>query len=346
MSRLIGLIRRPVVWLPISAGLLAILTWRSRIWEAPERLRLERPELLVLAVGLNGIVVVLWAMRSADLLAAAGRAVSIAPLVPMTAFANTINNLTPGSLGEIARVWFLRVHHAVDVRTGTAIVLVERVVALGYLGGSSAVLWSATLLGWPAAATVLLLAAIAALPWAVYRGGMRPSRIVVALPVGRLLGHERWARGGVHVVAVDTMVARILARPDKAARFAGSTALVFACYAGQLVLVAASLGLPLSLPVAWGALGLGITAGVLSLLPFGLGSTDLVLVALLGAVGVDAITATAVAFGYRLVATLPLGLLGVASYGWLSARLPADGSWTTVLEIGPEIRAGEPAGEP
>ena len=34
------------------------------------------------------------------------------------------------------------------------------------------------------------------------------------------------------------------------------------------------------------------------------------------------VLAVAITFGYRLVSTLPLGLLGVASYAFLSARLP------------------------
>jgi uncharacterized membrane protein YbhN (UPF0104 family) len=58
------------------------------------------------------------------------------------------------------------------------------------------------------------------------------------------------------------------------------------------------------------------------LLPFGLGSADLVLVALLGVAGVPPAQAAAIAFGYRIVSTLPLGLAGVGSYAYLSARLP------------------------
>ncbi len=91
------------------------------------------------------------------------------------------------------------------------------------------------------------------------------------------------------------------------------------------MLIAAAFDVTLSPLAAWGALGLSITAGVLSFLPFGLGAADLVLVALLGVLGVDPATAAAIAFSYRLVSTLPTALLGVASYAWLSARLPAGG---------------------
>ncbi len=98
--------------------------------------------------------------------------------------------------------------------------------------------------------------------------------------------------------------------------------MVFVSYTAQLLLVAAAIGQPLDPAAAWGALGLGIIVGVLSLLPFGLGSADLVVAGLLVVAGVPGREAVAITFGYRLVSTLPLGLLGVASYALLSARLP------------------------
>jgi uncharacterized protein (TIRG00374 family) len=117
----------------------------------------------------------------------------------------------------------------------------------------------------------------------------------------------------------------LLIDPVSLARFAFVTALIFAIGAAQLILVAAAFGVTLAPLAAWGALGLAITAGVLSFLPFGLGAADLVLVALLGALGIDPPTAAAITFTYRLVSTLPTALLGVASYAWLSARLPVGG---------------------
>ena len=46
------------------------------------------------------------------------------------------------------------------------------------------------------------------------------------------------------------------------------------------------------------------------------------LVALLGVLGISTPVAAAMALGYRIVSTLPLGVGGVISYAWLSARLP------------------------
>jgi uncharacterized membrane protein YbhN (UPF0104 family) len=160
------------------------------------------------------------------------------------------------------------------------------------------------------------------LPSLVYRVGVRPTALLRFAPLGRVVGRDRWAAAGRGLERVDAAVAGLLVDPRRALAFAGWTAIVFASYTGQLLLVASAIGREIEPAAAWGALGLGIIAGVLSLLPFGLGSADLVLVALLGVAGVPAAEAAAIAFGYRVVSTLPLGLAGVASYAFLSARLP------------------------
>jgi hypothetical protein len=337
-------LRRPILWLPISGLLLAVVAWRSRLWEAGTVL--GTPDLLPLgcAILLNLAIALLWAVRSADLLAAAGHPVPIAPLLPMTAFANTINNLTPGSAGEVVRAWLLRARHGVPYPTGAAVIVIERVVAIGYLGASAAIVWIGHALALTVPVQVAALALLAVLPGLVYRAGIRPWAIAARLPLGRVLGNARWARLGASLVRMDATIAALLTHPRHLAVFAGTTTLVFAAYAVQLWLVAASVGLTIDPVAGWGALGLAIAVGVLSLLPFGLGATDLVLAALLGSLGVAAPAAAAIAFGYRLVATLPLGLLGAVSYGWLSARLPEGGA-AAAMSAAREEMAVEPAGD-
>ncbi len=315
-------LRHPLVWGSISLALLGLVAVRSRAWELGDRLGQADILPILGAVALNGLIVLAWAARSSDLLAGAGRPVRIAPLVPMTAFANTINNITPGSVGELARLYLLRAHHGVDYTTGAAVVVVERAVAIALLGASAAILWVAwSVRLWPSL-TIFALLVVALLPSVVYQVGIRPTASLRLLPLGAVVGRERWATAGRGLERVDGAVAALLIDPRRAIAFAGWTAIVFASYTGQLMLVAAAIGREIDPAAAWGALGLGIIAGVLSLLPFGLGSADLVLVALLGVSGVPAAEAAAIAFGYRVVSTLPLGLAGVASYAFLSARLP------------------------
>ncbi len=318
-------LRRPIVWLPVSGALLVLVAWRSRVWEAGDVLGTPAPLPLLVAVLLNGALALLWAVRSADLLAAAGSPVAVAPLVPMTVFANTINNLTPGSAGEVVRAWMLRVHHGVPYATGGAVIVVERFVAIAYLGASAAIVWFARPLALPGPVVVALLSLLVILPGLLYGVGLRPLASLARLPLGGILGSGRWARIGDGLVRMDATVAILVTHPRHLGVFALTTTLVFACYAAQLWLVAQSVGIAIDPLLCWGALGLSIVAGVLSLLPFGLGAADLVLAALLASLGVPAPAAAAIAFGYRLVSTLPLGIMGGISYAWLSARLPEGG---------------------
>jgi glycosyltransferase 2 family protein len=329
---LVRWLRRPIVWAPISLGLLVFVALRSRVWEAGERLGSVDPRPLVAALALSALLPALWAIRSANLLGASGSPVPIVHLVPMTAFANTVNNLTPASSGEVFRLWLLRVHHAVPYSVGGAVILVERLGALGWLTGSAVLFWLGSTGVLDRVAVAVLLAALVALPAVVYRSGVRPVRLMTRLPGGRLAGTERWSRLEASAARVDDTVARLVTHPVRLIAFAAITSAILATNTAQLLLVGQALGVQLDPVAAWGALGLGLTAGILSLLPFGLGSTDLVLATLLVASGVPSVEAAAMTFGYRLVSTLPLGLAGVASYAVLSARLPGPSGWDAARE--------------
>jgi uncharacterized protein (TIRG00374 family) len=332
-------VRHPLVWLPISGALLALLVWRSRLWEVGPLLADVEPAPILAALAVCLLVPVLWAIRSSELLRAVDQHVGVLPLIPMTAFANTVNNMTPGSTGEVFRLWLLRAHHDVPYAIGGAVILIERLVAFAYLAGSAVLLWLAYLGVLPPVLAGVLVVLLLASPAIVYRIGVRPSRIVAWVPLGRLLGADRWSRFVGFLARVDETIAILMTHPGRVAAFALTTAGLLACYAFQLVLVGRGLGVALDPIAAWGALGIALTAGVLSMLPFGLGSADLVLVALLGVAGVPGPEAAAMAFGYRLVSTLPLGLIGVASYAWLSARLPTEG--LAEGEVGAALAAEE-----
>ncbi|HLO36704.1 MAG TPA: lysylphosphatidylglycerol synthase domain-containing protein, partial [Candidatus Deferrimicrobium sp.] len=167
--RLASWLRRPIVWLPISIGLLVLLVWRSRVWEAGSALDGLDGRPVIGGVLVCAAIAILWAVRSADLLAAAGRRVGVLPLVPMTTFANTINNLTPGSAGEIVRMYLLRAHHDVDYATSGAIVFIERVGAIGYLSSSALLAWLTWLGVLPGPVTAVLAVLLVVGPGVAYR---------------------------------------------------------------------------------------------------------------------------------------------------------------------------------
>ncbi|HZC33302.1 MAG TPA: lysylphosphatidylglycerol synthase transmembrane domain-containing protein [Candidatus Bathyarchaeia archaeon] len=340
--RLATWLRRPIVWLPISIGLLALLVWRSRIWEAGSSLAGLDPRPIAAAVLLSVVVAILWAVRSADLLAAADRTVGVLQLVPMTTFANTINNLTPGSAGEIVRMYLLRAHHGIDYATSGAVVLVERVGAIGYLVSSALIAWLTWLGILPLSIAILLALALVVAPAVAYRLGLRPLAVIRRIPLARLVGARRWGRVGDWLNRVDATIAILVGDPRHLATFVVLSGGIFLVYDAQLLLVGRALGVTVDPLAAWGALGLATMIGVLSLLPFGLGSTDLALVALLGVAGVPTVDAVAMTFGYRIVSTLPLSIGGIASFAWLSARLPATGMSGAARAVRAELGDGVP----
>jgi uncharacterized membrane protein YbhN (UPF0104 family) len=305
---------------------------------------------ILIAITLNLVVALLWSVRSADLLAAAGRPVAIRSLVPMTALANTVNNVTPGSVGELLRLYLLHERHAVDYPTGAAVVLIERIVAFGYLAGSAAIAWLVHLLGLSVPVALVAFLALIGLPALPYLLGIRPSAVVGAIPLGSLIGRARWARTGAILGEVDVTIGSLLTNPFRLLVFSGTTALVLTTYTAQLWLVGQATGVALEPFAAWGALGLSILVGAVSFLPFGLGATDLVLVTLLGTLGASGPAAAAIVFGYRLTATVPLALAGAASYAYISATLPAGGAGGAMRAAGAELdgpplepeRSGEP----
>lgn len=313
--------RRWYVWGSISLGLLALLVWRTRPWEALATG--ADPGLLILVVGLNAVVIGAWAIRSGRLMAAVGHPLPFAALVPIVSFANTINNLTPASSGEMLRAVILRRRHGVGYVHSTAVILVERLWAIGIMAVTAAAAALGTVVAAaPGVVAVGWLAAVVAAfaPAVAYRLGLRPATGIARLVGGRT--GTRRAATGTALRDVDTSLATILSSPPVAVGFVGSTAVVFASTAIQLGIILSAVGHEVSLTGAWAALGIATIAGVASALPFGLGAADVVLSALLAALGVPASAAVAAALLLRATVTLPLGLAGTAS--WIALVRDAD----------------------
>jgi uncharacterized protein (TIRG00374 family) len=334
--------RRWYVWVSVSIVLLGLLVWRTRPWEALATGADAPP--LVVALAINVVVIAAWAVRSERLMAAVGHPLATTALVPIVSFANTINNLTPASAGEALRAVILRRRHDVPYGRSTAVILVERLWAIWIMAVTAAAAAVGTVV--PAPAGVVGLAWAAGLvatfvPAVAYRAGLRPAALAASLVEGRQRPDAaagtsaaadagrvpgRRARAATLLRDVDASLAEILVSPWVAIAFVATTAVVFAATAAQLWLIVQSLGEGVSPVGAWAALGLATIAGVLSALPFGLGAADVVLTALLLALGVPAAPAGAAALLLRATVTLPLGLAGTASWVALNRGPEASAS--------------------
>lgn len=313
--------RRWYIWLPITAGLFILLLRQTRPWDAAALASRLDWTPLILAILLNAVIILGWAIRSRWLMAAVGSPVGVAPLVPVVTFANTVNNMTPASSGEVLRAMILHRRHAVPYANSTAVILSERLWGMGIMLVTAAAASVGTV--FPAEPWLIVLAWVAAIaasfgPSIVYALGLRPGRAAAHYAAGGGLHPSRPRKIAGHIATVDERLSVVLTRPSAAIAFVASTAMIFVGFAAQLWLVLVALEDPVGIVGVWAAYGLAIVAGRLSSLPFGLGATDVVLVVLLQAQGVDPATAGAAALLLRLVDTLPLGIVGTLSWVYLS----------------------------
>ena len=273
-------------------------------------------------------------------MAAVGSPLGVRPLIPIVSFANTVNNLTPASSGEVLRAMILKRRHGVPYPNATAVILVERLWAIGIMLSSALAAAVGTLIAAPpvlVAAAWIGAAIVAFAPALLYIVGLRPGPIAARYAEGGDGPPGRARRMAGHLAAVDDRLTGVLTRPGRAVHFVLTTAVIFATFAAQLWLVLLALGAEVDPVAVWAAYGLAICAGVISALPFGLGATDLVLVLLLGSLGVEAATAGAATLLLRLVTTLPLGILGTISWVVLNR---GDDHVPSIAEAAAEDLAG------
>ena len=330
--------RRWYVWVSVSVVLLGLLVWRTKPWEALATGADWR--VLAVVVVLNGVVIAMWAVRSARLMAAVGHPVPLLSLVPVVSFANTINNLTPASTGEALRAVILRRRHGVPYGPSTAVILAERFWAIWIMAVTAGAAAIGTIV--PASPPLVALAWIAAIvasfaPSFTYKAGLRPISFVARVVEPRAPATadgkasdapppNRRHRLAATLRTVDESLAGIAVTPSVVTAFVLSTAAVFFTTAVQLWLILLSLGQPIPLVAAWAALGLATIAGVISALPFGLGAADVVMTGLLTILGVPPSAAAAAALLLRATVTLPLGLAGTASWIALNRGAEAKGA--------------------
>lgn len=317
-------LRRWYVYIPISVLLCSLILWRTKPWEALDRLDEMEPIIPVVVLTLNLVLVALWADRSASLLQGVGRPLARRTLVPIVTFANTVNNLTPASSGEALRAVVLRERHGIPMRRSTPVIIMERLYAFYLMAITAAGFALVEVVQKPqfVTAAFLILVVLTFAPNLAYEFlHVRPLGAAGRL-LARIRPGPRTARIESVFVEVDGHLDVLMTHPAQAFGFVLRTLLIFSVYALQLSLILNGLGEPVMPWTAWAAYGLAMVAGIVSSLPFGLGATDTVLAILLVGWGVPPDVAGLSAVLLRLLQTLPMGLAGVASYAYLSRTMP------------------------
>jgi Mg2+-importing ATPase len=296
--------RLQLLRLGIAAGVIAALAYTlGRIeWAAVGRvIASARPQPLLFAA--LGVVMPLGArsLRAGYLLRRTGyRQVPPLRIAAVTVYGFSLSSLTPGGSGDLLRVAALR-PYGVSTRTSAALVVLERLLDVGVMAALLVVALAASLGGTAqgvgAASGMAAALAVGAGLYARWRPD--PQRLARALP-------ERARR-----FLPDGDAARALLAPRTIVTSFGFTVLVFASEALRPWWVLQALGFDVGFFGAWSVFTLAWLAGLLSLLPLGVGSWETAAVWAFGLYGIGPSEGAAGALLLRAGVTVPALAAGV-----------------------------------
>jgi uncharacterized protein (TIRG00374 family) len=319
-------------WLSLLIGLAigAAVIWISHpasIWESLREVHLLP---LLGALLLNIPVVALRSFRAQVVLQFLGHRVSFWSMIPVQLVGQTSSTITPAASGDYIRAYMWRRTQLIPVRDGAAVVTFERIYSLFLLVAVALLLITLPrhgFIGWVAVAVGLVAATLApvavelAAPPAIERWAL--SRVTG----GRLL--SRFAEGAFEMV---DKLRKILRSPALLTQTSAITLAIFVVSAFQLMLLLIGLGDSIRVTQAVAVYATSQIAGILSTLPFGLGASDAILVAVLAGYGIGVVDSATAAVLNRAVSTVPLALAGLIAYVRLDLRDAPDPSEVRTAE--------------
>ena len=280
----------------------------DRIWSSLQQV--STPPLL-LALLLNIPIVGLRAYRAQLIVGHLNHHVPMRAMLPIQLVGQTSSSLTPAASGDYVRAYLWRQSNQVPLRVGAAVVTFERIYSLGLLVAVSVLLILLPrhgVIGWIGVGVGLVAATFAPILFEL----LPPTfeRFALSkLARGRLMG--RFAEGAQAMVEHFRTLMRA---PVLLAATSAVTVLIFIAGGAQIWLVLDSLGHLVPITQAVAASTTSQVAGIISTLPFGLGSQDAILVTVFAGYGVTVSLAATVAVLLRAVTTLPQGLAGLVGY--------------------------------
>jgi uncharacterized protein (TIRG00374 family) len=280
---------------------------------------------LLAALALNLPVIFLRALRAQLIVRHLKYSVPMRHMLPVQLVGQTSSSITPAASGDFVRAYLWRRSDGVPLRVGAAVVAFERLYSLGLLIAVSVLLITLPrhgILGWFAVAVGLTLATFAPLVFELLPTDFERWALS-KLARGRFLA--RFQEGALGLL--DQL--RLLMRAPLLLAWTSVASLAIFILSGfQIWLIIAGLDHKVPITQAVAAFATSQVAGILSTLPFGIGSADAVLVTLFAGYGVTITLAATVAVLLRAVTTVPQALAGLAAYLMLER-----GASTSHLEV-------------
>ena len=280
----------------------------DRIWAS-----LQQADLLPLlgSLALNVPIVWLRALRAQIVVRHLDHRVPMRSMLPIQLVGQTSSTITPAAGGDYVRAYLWRSSNGVPVRDGAAVVTFERLYSLFLLVAVSILLIVFPrhgAIGWVIVAIGLALATFAPLLLELTPNTLEK---VVLSRLARSRFMARFAEGAA--VMVDQF-RNLMKAPLLLASTSALTLANFAVMGAQLWLVMLSLAHRVPITQAVAANSTSQVAGIISTLPFGIGSQDAILVTVFAGYGVTIALTASAAVLLRATTTVPLALAGLGAY--------------------------------
>lgn len=314
-SSIVAFLRRHALRLinvVVLAILVALLYRQADAGELRTAIRQADFSFVAAALALNLPVAVLFVARSHLVLVRLGHHVEARVLVPAIILGNVAGSLTPASTGELLRATALRGHANIPTTDGLALVVFERALSIYLLAIGTGV---------AAAFVTLSLGEASALAGAAVPLLIAPAFAPVllrALPTAGTRERNSMAAGALsHIHDAIDRLCWIFEDRRLVAAWSLLTSLILAISVAQIWLLARSVSNIVDPMQAWVAFGGSQVAGIVSLLPLGLGALDGSLAAILRKFGLAFEQGAATAVLLRAAITIPFGIVAIACYIYL-----------------------------
>lgn len=243
------------------------------------------------------------------------KGVSLVELFPVQVLGYTISNFTPGKAAEPAKAVLLKIRKGIPVSSSLASIIWERVADVVALILFSILAVTSLAVGsffWLSIAGIAFFVIIITVSFAVLYSrnfGMKLFRLIRKLPVLKRLPEN----------FMDLFYKVKIGRSKLAQCFV----IAFVTWAIEGVVLycaLAAFGIFINPVVLAGIVALSVVIGIASSLPGGLGTTEVVMIFLLGLVGVESSIAATAAIIFRFMTIWFVNLLGGLSFIYLSRK--------------------------
>ena len=269
---------------------------------------------ILLALFISVINIFLRALKWKVIL---GKSVGFFELMPIQLFGMTISSFTPGKIAEPAKAVLLKLRKGIPVSESLPTVIWERIndvlstmllsiVAIQAISIRSDIL----LLGAASLVFFVVVISVVVLAMKSKKFGLRVFFILRKLPLMKYVS--------------DDFVDRFYSIKTGKISIIKSFVITFVAWALEgaiLGVVLASMGVSINFILLAGVIALSILIGTASSLPGGIGSSEFVMIVLLGIAGVGGATAVSGVFLYRIVSFWFASVVGGAAFLYLSRKI-------------------------